>query len=342
MRKFDAIKIATGHTFSDSRIEFGKRMASLPAALKPLVMARTPITHKMIAELCPSLKPAARKELYATLQKTFASHCMGWKAMPGCYPAEGDGFALKSRPELWMHRTAGNLKEIRVKAVRAAANRALRFDALRVGFTSDPTKVGVRVSKVALGQYSSKCTYTQYQTTTTIGIPYLWRTRVERRGLAVVDGMMTLDAAPLDGGDGAELFAATWIVQRRGYECEAAQGFIARDGDLTYHAESIEKAIRGIAAKRRAAGRDPQVVEQASVAAFCTRILNRHSEQGIAVCVGDAAATGACDYGIRSWCGRTGLDYEAGCESLEAVVEAYRAVPMSEARRAILYAVRAK
>lgn len=54
----------------------------------------------------------------------------------------------------------------------------------------------------------------------------------------------------------------------------------------------------------------------------------------------DARAIGACEYGIRSWCARTGISYEAGQATVAEVYAAYQASPAPEARFAILHAAR--
>ena len=60
----------------------------------------------------------------------------------------------------------------------------------------------------------------------------------------------------------------------------------------------------------------------------------------LVVRVSDARAVGACEYGIRAWCTRVGLDYEAGSATLGAVVQAYEIAPLPEARLTILHALR--
>ena len=61
---------------------------------------------------------------------------------------------------------------------------------------------------------------------------------------------------------------------------------------------------------------------------------------GVSVSVADAAASGACDYGIRSWCAAVGLDYEAGSAQLSEVYAAYQRQPRAEAHAVILLVLR--
>jgi hypothetical protein len=56
----------------------------------------------------------------------------------------------------------------------------------------------------------------------------------------------------------------------------------------------------------------------------------------VTVTVGDARRIGACEYGIRSWCHRVGIDYETGQATLRAVVEGYREYPLPEVRATLI------
>lgn len=76
-----------------------------------------------------------------------------------------------------------------------------------VVLTTDPAAVGIRYSQYYTGEKAGK--WNIQATDTVITVPADWRVRVQRRGLDIVDGLMTLDAAPLEA-QGCELFAATW------------------------------------------------------------------------------------------------------------------------------------
>lgn len=210
---------------------------------------------------------------------------------------------------------------------------------LRVGLTHSPAGVGVRQSDFLDWDYYSKSTkYPKTIVNTTITVPSNWWGRVRDNSLATTGGMLTLDAQRLEGTpDGVALYAAVWIEQGRGYNLRDRQGYIAVGMGESYHADTVEKAMSGLRRKVGLRKADAGLVD----------LLARHGLSGIAerhpdlaVTVADARVTGACEYGIRSWCARTGLDYEAGTATLSAVYQAYRDHPLPEARAAILHALR--
>lgn len=169
---------------------------------------------------------------------------------------------------------------------------------------------------------------------TIITAPTKWRTRVEKRGLALLDGMMTLDAALLEGApEGVSIYASRWVSQGRGTSVNVSNGIIAVSGDLSYHADSAQRALAGI--KRKIDGAKWQAeLRTADLSAVVSRIPS------VLVMLSDARAIGACEYGIRAWCSRTGIDYEAGQATISEVYLAYQSSPAPEARGAILHAAR--
>jgi hypothetical protein len=202
--------------------------------------------------------------------------------------------------------------------------------------TQDPEEVGV--VQVEFSDYETyrgkfKGWAARVQNTTFI-VPQNWRGRVERAGLACVDGMVTLDAAKL-AASGCDLFAATWVEQGRGTSLRAVKGYIARIGDVACHAETADAAMAGVAKKRRILAAELALDggddELSRIAAYYGDMR---------VTVGDARAVGACEYGIRSWCYATGLPYEKGEAQLRDVLAAYRQQPRIEARATLLRVMR--
>ncbi|PSR23313.1 MAG: hypothetical protein C7B43_20180 [Sulfobacillus benefaciens] len=189
---------------------------------------------------------------------------------------------------------------------------------------------------------------------THLTIPSDWRIRVERRGLSVLDGLLTLDAVLLDsrvmGKENLDvkIYAAVWLGQGRGTALHAESGFIALAGDdMVYHSlKSPDDAARGLLRKVRAAGR-PQTSRQWKI----DIVLGRESlsdlvekaleiEPALAVKWADAKAVGACTPGILSWCHQVGIDPDEPEVALREVYEAYREVPATEARATILHVLR--
>lgn len=205
---------------------------------------------------------------------------------------------------------------------------------LAVTLTRDPAAVGIKQAERHEWAQKGARYSTRYQDTT-ITVPADWRVRVARRGLADVDGMMTIDASPLEGAPaGVELHAAVWLVQGRGTTVTAQRGVIARTAGLSYHGTDASQALAGLKRKQRAAEWDA-TLRTADLSALIEK-----AGTGIVVTIADAEAIGACSYGIESWCYRTGLPYDAGSATLGQVYEAYQRDPAPEARAAMLHALR--
>lgn len=77
-----------------------------------------------------------------------------------------------------------------------------------------------------------------------VTVPTDWLSTVRNRGLAIVDGMMTLSASPASEIDGIEVYKAVWARQGRGYDVVTAAGFIARSGKAVAHGKTSEEAVR--------------------------------------------------------------------------------------------------
>lgn len=205
---------------------------------------------------------------------------------------------------------------------------------LAVTLTRDPAAVGIKQAERHEWAQKGARYSTRYQDTT-ITVPADWRVRVARRGLADVDGMMTIDASPLEGAPaGVELHAAAWLVQGRGTTVTAQRGVIARAAGLSYHGTDASQALAGLKRKQRAAEWDA-TLRTADLASLIEK-----AGTGIVVSIADARAIGACEYGIKSWCYRTGLPYDAGSATLGQVYDAYQRDPAPEARAAMLHALR--
>ena len=244
------------------------------------------------------------------------------------------------RPVRLPHGTpAERLAAQRADAVSAAYECCYRLAAhgvIIVHLTTEPAQVGARQNeRQEWGAYARSCKYPMRIQDTHLTVPADWRVRVARRGMAVVDGMMTLDCAPLDGApDGIALYAATWLVQGRGTTTTAQRGAIARDdAGHAYHGADPQRALAGLQRKIKGALWEAimRVADLGALVAQAPEAIVR---------VADARAVGACEYGIKSWCHRTGLPYESGQTTLAEAWDAYRSVPAPEARAAMLHALR--
>jgi hypothetical protein len=252
---------------------------------------------------------------------------------------EGRLFARpKSRPSLIQR-----LETVRSEAVATVARQTFRHGAagghtMNVVFVDSSAQVSYTVVMdrnwdTYRGAFKGWAANEDHHT---IAVPIDWRTRVQRRGLATLGGMMTLDAHPLQSFEGVQVFLAKWASQGRGFDVKVHQGYIALSGEEHFHAETHEQAIRGLHRKRSSAERVYFDRYNSSVDEF----VKCYGRYKIAVTLDDARMTGSCEYGIRSWCETTGLPYDDGRASMQQVLTAFRAAPQIEVRRAILEAVR--
>lgn len=238
------------------------------------------------------------------------------------------------------------LISLRKQAVTAVAYSLIRHGAagghsLSINFAPDASAVDYKVVmdrnwNTYRGQFKGWSADEDHHRIT---VPLDWRLRVERKGLADLGGMMTLDAHELMPHGDVQLFAATWARQGRGFDVKVDRGFMALLGGEHFHADSAKAAISGVQRKVKAAGLPARAVVGAyelSVEGF----IKRYQGRNISVSVCDAQESGSCDFGIRSWCEAVGLNYEGGEAPLEMVLQGFRARPQEEVRRAVLYAVR--
>lgn len=236
------------------------------------------------------------------------------------------------------------LENVRVQAVAKVAHALLRHGAagghtMRVGFALDASKVDYVVTMdqnrdTYGGAYKGWSANEDHHLIT---VPKDWRVRVERKGLASLAGMLTLDAHPLIPDGDVLVYAATWARQGRGYDVKVDRGYIATLGNEHFHADSAQAAIKGVRRKVRSA----EAPTQAAVSPYALTVnafVKRYERKKFTVSVRDAQDSGACDFGIRSWCAVVGLDYEAGEASLDAILRGFKSRPQEEVRRAVLHA----
>ena len=171
-----------------------------------------------------------------------------------------------------------------------------------------------------------------------IRVPADWRVRVERRGLAILGGLMTLDALPLEAPAGIELYAAVWARQGRGYAVKTDRGFIAIAGEDSFHGDTADGAISGLRRKGRSAPSRAAAI--ADMNSAVSGFIAKYSRCTIDVSLDDARKSGSCEYGIRSWCASVGIDIARAQVPMVELLEGFRRMPQIEVRRAVLRAVR--
>jgi ribosomal protein S21 len=159
-------------------------------------------------------------------------------------------------------------------------------------------------------------------------VPADWGTRVRLSGLAVLDGMLTLDAEQLPTSGNVEVYRAVWARQGRGVSLVTERGYIARHvpSGTTYHSTDSdpEKALRGLKRKVTAQGipaavREGRRGERAAQrairqAASLVRLVERLARWDLAeiehveVTRSDSIRAGNCVPGTDAFIDRYGFD----------------------------------
>ncbi len=239
------------------------------------------------------------------------------------------------------------LNNLRKKAVTTAAKSCLRHGAaggytMTVKLTTEPGEVGYEVVMEAnrdtyRGRFKGQLAREDHHNIT---VPFDWRTRVLKRGLAKAGGLLPLTAQQLVSHGDIELFQATWVEQGRGFQVNVRQGVIARHGSECFHAEDARKAIAGLVRKiacanDRILGGQTSCYEL-SAAAF-VRKFERYGH--LSVSARDAYACGACPFGVRSWCAFVGIDLNLQTISLARLLAGFEKQPLVEVRRTVLHVV---
>lgn len=126
-----------------------------------------------------------------------------------------------------------------------------------------------------------------------IHVPSDWRSAVDAVGIAVVDGLLTLDARP--AGDGA--YAARWVEQSRGTALRVVDGYLARASAIApwAHGATAVSARRTSAARLRAMVSEVEDLD-------CS--ADQRLSLADALHAAEAGTLGACAAGVRDWCER--------------------------------------
>ena len=131
-------------------------------------------------------------------------------------------------------------------AVKAAAE-ACGYRRTESAWAGGEHHTGVRVADFVAASGTSEKVWHQKRAWSgtnsahTLTVRRDWLSRVERAGLATLDGLLTLDAERVDDG----LWKAVWVEQSTGFGLRAERGYIARNraGHLQ-HAPSEAAARR--------------------------------------------------------------------------------------------------
>lgn len=200
------------------------------------------------------------------------------------------------------------------------------------GDTTTTIHYGAPDASTATGygeQYSRSCTYAKTDCSHHITVAPDWFTRVHLRGLARVDGLLTLAAEPVDA-EGYTVYRASWL-RSKGKRLTAEHGYIAIGEHGAAHAKT-ESAAKSILTRRANEIRYTRH-ERKIRAALHEMRLNGYAQ--IIVSIGDSIAAGNCRAGTeqfrdRHFPGRTTATIE---EVLS--VESMRGLAINACLRAI-------
>lgn len=148
-------------------------------------------------------------------------------------------------------------------------------------------------SKLGLSSAYQKKAYRVATSRHSIYVSRTWLRDVQARGIAVVDGMLTLacESTPdLSARADGTAFRAIWARQGRGTSLVTEKGWLVRSGTRWTHASSVRSA-------RSVGGYVPQAESHVGPLSDCL-------ELDPLVTYRDARAAGLCQAGIRDWAAR--------------------------------------
>lgn len=176
--------------------------------------------------------------------------------------------------------------------------------------------------------YSKNCRYPKKLVTNIFSFSKHYIENIISKNLDILDGMLTLSAIQLECKGACELYEARWLRQRRGYQITEEEGFIAVKDDFSFHAETAQSAVKGLARKinnTELVGAFKNGMDSAAVA----RLIQKHGDT--TVTKKDAIKAGACVSGTKNWCAKVGIDYDgrSSCTVAE-IYEAWKLRPRPE------------
>lgn len=80
-----------------------------------------------------------------------------------------------------------------------------------------------------------------------------WTADVEQRGLALLDGKLTLHAGPFEEAAGVQVFPAVWAAPGVAFAVATYKGYVARNDGFVVHAATREEAVKKVGGRRRLA-----------------------------------------------------------------------------------------
>lgn len=324
--------------------------ATAVAPTRASFLCPTPCELAKLAALHPDLKTKKHAQLVLR-HNGFSANTVNVEEL---FESLGRMLAIRSqrKRKAYAHRSptvslTERLNNLRKQAVMKAAKSCLRHGAagghsMSVTLTNEPGEVGYEVvMDVNWDTYGGSFKgWRASEDHHHITVPFDWRTRVLKQELAKAGGLLTLTAQQLVSHGDIELFQATWVEQSRGFQVNVRQGVIARHGNESFHAENAKKAIAGLVRKIACANDSTLRGRTSCYELTAHAFVQRFERYGhLSVSASDAYATGACKFGVQSWCEFVGIDLSQQTISLARLLAGFQMQPLVEVRRTVLHVV---
>jgi len=205
-----------------------------------------------------------------------------------------------------------------------------------VHFVNEADRVKALAVSMEGFRYSKNSPWRRTDTEHRYYVHRLWGTRVYKAGLAVLDGLLTLDAGPAEttatpDGRKAALYQALWVGQGQGFSLTTYRGYIATTTGLFYHATTAEAAILGLASRKKVEAEwPPKRLPKFDLAE------NLFGETAIEPA--DWLRAGVSESVLEGWCCRVGLECHDSL-TLQDVIKGYRlqsSLPVLQVIRGVL------
>ena len=256
MNKFETMMILSNPKISATVTAAQAVVDSAPAALRKIALDPEITTKTQVREAVRTLSKADRgSSIAAAVDFIVGGVWPAWNAM---VEVDESMPRIPSHPEkavpMGPEALRKKLLQLRHDAVWEAFCESGYRWARHYRFLIEFGAAGVdQEDETVWDMYAKSYGYPGHRLITTITVPADWRMRVQRHGLAVLDGLFTLEAVLLDarvfGREKVDIkiYAAAWLGQGRGNELHTEHGFIAVGAGKVYHSlKSPDDAARGL------------------------------------------------------------------------------------------------
>jgi hypothetical protein len=122
---------------------------------------------------------------------------------------------------------------------------------IKVNFTSNTEEISKKTRSESYTEWSKNGKWSGKSAKFTIYCQKNWGKNVLKRDLATAGCMLTLYAKKIKTEENITVYKAIWLEQKRSFEVLAKSGYIAKNNNCEYHANSTKKAIAGLKRKEK-------------------------------------------------------------------------------------------